>query len=189
MNIDEIVSTLEEFLSTEAEQLWLVDDEVLCDREWTSFQQIFDPIGTDLLATDVRTHAEEPGWEHWTSLKSCNDEDPLAHGVAALMPLLRLSRAAAEVILKGFQDGWTGHPEALIPTLVHRAGLSIEDIGGDGSFTPKERIGRWYDRRTWHWQGPVEHVPGMLHYPVPSSNDRWRYQESTMWVVRVRVVT
>ena len=167
MDGKEILEILTDFLASDLCDIWLVDPQVLLDQEWNTFQSDFISCDADLLATQVRTREEDPEWQRWDSL--CNRKEFTGFGmeVAALLPLLRLSRSAAEAILNGVEDGWTGHPEVLIPTLVNRAGLHIEDIGGAGSFTPPERIGRWYDKRTWHWQGPVEHGPGLLHFPVP----------------------
>ena len=167
MELSEFIATLTDFLASDVDQLWIVDERVHYDGRWESFQAFFDDCEADLLATEVRTREEEPGWCWWTSLKSGQEAVPAVHGVAALLPLIRINRNSAEAILRGIGEGWTGHPEALVPTLVSRAGLKIEDIGGNSSFTPQDRKGRWYDQRTWHWQGPVEHVPDLLHFPLP----------------------
>jgi hypothetical protein len=161
-----MIEQLEEFLESEVEYLWIVEETVYLDGEWEGFYGEFDQNDADLLATEVRTRAEDPDWNWWSSLKDGEEPANADTGVAALLPFVRLSRRAAEAILAGIGSGWSGHPEALFPTLVDRAGLKIEDIGGSGSFTPEERKERWYDRRTWHWQGPVEHIPGKLHFPL-----------------------
>ncbi len=161
-----MIEQLEEFLGSEVEYLWLVDEPVYLDGDWESFYSGFDDRDADLLATEIRTRAEDPDWNWWSSLKDGEEPAPADTGVAALLPLVRLSRPAAKAIMAGVRAGWSGHPEALYPTLVSRAGLKVEDIGGNGSFTPEDRKGRWYDGRTWHWQGPVEHVPGKLHFPM-----------------------
>jgi len=167
MDLTEFVLLLQEFLGSDTDYLWAIDEQVWPDTEWDTFQNALEKCDADLLATQVRNYTKEPGWQWWASLQAGDESDPYVHGVAALLPLMRVSRAAAKAILRGIDEGWTGHPEALIPTLIHRSGLKIEDIGGAGSFTPSERLGRWYDHRTWHWHGPVEHVPGKLHFPVP----------------------
>jgi hypothetical protein len=171
MDPSEIANILAEFISTDAEHLWLIDEKVFFEDGLDEFRSNFDLCPADLLATEVRTHSEDAHWHWWKSLRAPDGENPLTHGVAALLPLMRLSRAAVEVILRGIDEGWTGHPEAMLPTLVNRAGLVIEDVGGIGQFTPPDRIGRWYDERTWHWKGPVTFVEGMLHYPLTSPGD------------------
>jgi hypothetical protein len=166
MEIDDIQGILTEFLTTEANVLWIVDPRVHFDGDQEEFYRSFDDCDADLLATAIRTLEEEPAWHFWSSLRIGEDPPPPDSRVAALLSLIRISRQAAEAILAGIGTGWRGHPEALLPTLIKNAGLKIEDIGGWGSFTPAERIGRWYDKRTWHWKGPLEHVPGILHFPV-----------------------
>lgn len=156
-----------EFLGTGDDRTWIIDPRVWCDGGLDGFRADFENCDADFLASSVRGYHEEPHWTWWKSLEAPEGCDPLETAVAALLPLVRLSRAAAQAILHGIDEGWCGHPEALLPTLVRRAGLSIEDIGGSGSFTPPARKGRWYDHRTWHWRGPVQHVPGKLHFPVP----------------------
>jgi Protein of unknown function (DUF707) len=156
-----------EFLASDLDFVWIRDPQVSDGGNWEFFESSFDDCEADFLATQIRTYGEEPDWHAWTSLMTPENIVLVEENkIAALLPLLRLSRAAAEIILEGIEAGWKGHPETLFPTLVKQAGLSIEDIGGNGSFTPKERGGKWYDERTWHWHGPVIHVPGMLHFPV-----------------------
>ena len=171
MNLSEIRELLWEFLQTEEKFLWLLDPRILWEDQEVRFYAASETNSADFLATQVRKYAEDPGWPWWAHVYALNSSDLMSWGVAALLPLARFSRRAAEAVVAGIREGWSGHPEAVIPTLVNRAGLVIEDIGGTGSFTPPERLGLWYDERTWHWKGPVEHVPGKLHFPMLSRYD------------------
>ncbi len=170
MELPEITRRLENFIQNEDEYLWMADLRVWFADLKGAFLQSFKDCKADLLATNVRAYSDDPDWHRWSSLAIPGRMDLETSGVAALMPLIRLSQAAARRVLASIEDGANGHPEALIPTLVNQAGLIIEDIGGTGRFTPSERAGRWYDRRTWHWQGPVKHVPGLLHFPTPAQH-------------------
>jgi Core-2/I-Branching enzyme/Protein of unknown function (DUF3431) len=165
--IENTLSVLNEFLQDDSSFLWLTDDRITWGEIEEEFHDYFEDVDADLLATEIRSHASDKNWYWWSSIKIPVEGVKIADcGVAALLPLMRLSRAAAKAIIDGIQAGWTGHGEALIPTLVNHARLKIEDIGGTGKFTPEDRIGRWYDRRTWHWRGPVEFVPGKIHFPL-----------------------
>lgn len=168
METGEILQNIREFLGSDSDQLWLVDERVRWEGLEEEFQQSFEDNDADFLATELRTFPDDPGWPWWSTLQGPGDPFPRSHSVAALLPLLRMNRPAAQAILDGVSEGWSGHPEALIPSLVSRAGLRIEDFGGRGRFTPEDRIDRWYDERTWHWKGPVEHVPGKIHFPTIS---------------------
>ncbi|MBB5353726.1 hypothetical protein HNR46_003987 [Haloferula luteola] len=162
----ELGATLEAFLSTGDPFFWLIDEQVYFEGDWNEFFESFSRCDVDLLATVVRRRSEEPDWHWWRSLKAPDDHSA-ADGVAAMLPLARLSRAAAEAVMEGLKNGWSGHHEAVVPTLVAGAGLQIEDIGGEGSFTPEGRSGCWYNADSWNWREPVKHVPGMMHHPVP----------------------
>jgi hypothetical protein len=164
--LETLAALFEEFLLTESKHLWIVDEKVFFEAERGDILAKFSRCSADLLATEVRRREEEPDWHWWRSLVA-PEETETDSGVAAMLPFARFSQAAAQAVHEGLRAGWTGHPEAVVPTLVNRAGLTIEDIGGIGSFTPPERIARWYNPRTWSWQPPVEHVPGKLHFPVP----------------------
>jgi hypothetical protein len=166
-SLDVLASMFEEFLKSEASRLWIIDEEVLFDSTREDVLESLSLCDADFLATAIRDRSEDPSWHWWSTLAA-----PVGLGaddcVAAMLPLARFSRAAAQAVHEGLCAGWGGHPEAVVPTLVNWAGLAIEDIGGIGSFTPPERVARWYDPRTWNWQPPVAHVPGKLHFPVPS---------------------
>jgi hypothetical protein len=164
--LEAFASLLEEFLRTDSKHLWIVDEQVFYEGDQDALLARFSGCNADLLATVVRSRDEDPDWHWWRSLAT-PDEARADSGVAAMLPFARFSQAAAQAVDDGLRAGWTGHPEAVVPTLVSRAGLTIEDIGGIGSFTPSARIAKWYDPRTWNWQPPVEHVPGKLHFPVP----------------------
>ncbi|MFW5697957.1 MAG: hypothetical protein ACOCX1_05320, partial [Fimbriimonadaceae bacterium] len=41
-------------------------------------------------------------------------------------------------------EGWDGIYEVVWPTVLHNAGLTIEDFGGDGRFVRPENINRYY---------------------------------------------
>lgn len=168
MILTEVKEILKQFLQGEEEYLWLKDSRILWEGLEDQFYADFETNGADFLATQVRRYAEDPGWTWWAHVHALNASDLSSWGVAALLPLVRFSRKAAEAVVAGTREDWPGHPEAVIPTLVNRAGLVIEDIGGTGSFTPAERRRLWYDERTWHWRGPVEYVQGKIHFPLLS---------------------
>lgn len=157
-------------LSTGDEFFWVIDEAVFASEEtWKELYDEFARCDADLLATEVRVSFEDESWPWWNTL-SPPQGCIAARGdrlMAALVPVLRFSRRALHAVCNALSAGWMGHPEVLIPTLVRQAGMTVEDIGGARSFTPVERVDRWYDHRTWHWKGPVEHVRGKLHHPVP----------------------
>jgi hypothetical protein len=65
--------------------------------------------------------------------------------VRAFLGVSRLSRSACETLDRAFTvDGWAGHDEVAVPTILRTYGLSLEDIGGDGEFVRPGNENRFY---------------------------------------------
>jgi hypothetical protein len=163
---NQIISDLKEFLEGDEDICWHIDDLVFFEGDWLEFARDLDSSRADLLATSIRSREQDPGWLGWKEFLDPSGGTPEA-GTAAALPLLRYSRRAAEVVLEGFRAGWEGPPEAVIPSLIARAGLLIEDIGGDGTFCPPERRAKWYTQATWKpGKNDPAYESGKLHFPV-----------------------
>lgn len=167
MELRDLLDGLRSFLATTDEYLWIADPRVYMDGGPDAFHAALSESDADLLATEVRTRADDPHWHWWSTLSFRNQRANDPADVAVFLPLARFSRSAAEAVLHGWSMGWQGFAEALVPTLIARAGLKIEDIGSDGPFTPESRKGRWYNSHTWHWETCREHQAGKLHFPIP----------------------
>lgn len=170
MNLQELILFLERVLESDSDYLWFVDDRVDFQGGEETFLDDFEVCDADLIATFVRTRSEDPDWPWWDTLAGPDDGFTEAE-VAAMLPLVRLSGRAAKYCRNALREGWDGHPEVLLPTLVKRAGLMIEDVGDSGRFTPAERVDKWYEPRTWRREGPVEQIDGRIHFPVPEVDD------------------
>jgi len=164
--MNEFLSSLKQFLESDNELCWLVHPGVYLDDDWDDFYFEFDSCPADLLATRLRRFEDDQSWSHWKSIQKATGSVDESELLAASVPVVRISRAAASAVLEGVAEGWTGHVEVLVPTLVQRANLLIEDIGGGGPFCPPDRKARWYDARTIRERSMPEFVPRKLHYPV-----------------------
>jgi len=100
------------------------------------------------------------------------------------MPFSRLAQAMFAACDARYRSGWNGHCEVIWPTIASLASLRLEDIGGNGSFTPDERRGRYYNNTPSEWSqfpgtfvyrpcfadrnlfGPQCHFTGTLWHPV-----------------------
>ena len=164
---DELAGMLQDFLQDGAAFFWMIGSEVYYEGDWEAFAREFEESEVDFLATHVRDRFDDPKWCWWTSLGLPDGVIEKPELLRAFLPLCRFSRAAAEAVLLGFGDGWRGHLELLVPTLIEHAGLEIEEIGGKGVFAPVERWNKWYDERTWSSREPVAYITGKMHFPVP----------------------
>lgn len=167
----------------EYELLWMTEDDVHFTGDWGGLVGHFTDCGADLVACHVRRFADEPEWFWWPTLhcpESCRDR---GSWLRSFNPIFRLSRRAVRCVLDAQQTSWEGHMEALIPTLLHHAGLRIVDMGGDGEFVRPGDTNRFYtdvNHPTGGLRGlgtmryrPIfrtaGRLPGMLYHPIKAA--------------------
>lgn len=124
--------------------VWGLEYDVDFAGAWSDF---FSPLigrPADLLGTTFYPRTQCPDWMWWSSLET-PAEVSLADHVRSFIPIVRLSRRMIDCYAKAVESGgWRGHHEALYPTIARHHGLTIEDLGGDGPFTPQSLRGRNY---------------------------------------------
>ena len=90
----------------------------------------------DLAACHFYSYSEQPSWMWWKTIKY--HDDPLI-GVRqpmyrALLPIYRISNTALKILDSQYLDGFRGHCEGLIPTLLKLNNLLILDFKDFTSF-------------------------------------------------------
>ena len=157
----------------EYDYYWMVEDDVRFSGEWKVFFDNFATNRADFLASIIETKKENPNWFWWSYLKTENEnvsEDKL---LKSFNPIYRLSHQALACIDEHLRNGWMGHHEILIPTLLNYRGFQIEDFGGNGSFTKEENRNKFYDKTS---MGLYPLIPDgrkkMLFHPVKEEKVR-----------------
>jgi len=163
---------------------WIIEYDVRFSGAWPRLFTDLSSSDADLLCTAMQTWAENPNWAQWSTLVTGSEDLPLERRVKGFMPFCRVSRALFEACDARYRRGWSGHPEVTWPTIASLAGLRLEDIGGNGCFTPAERRGRYYQNTASEWSlfpgtfvyrpsfadrnlfGPQCHFNGTLWHPV-----------------------
>lgn len=156
--------------------IWYIEYDVAFSGDWQDFFNAFESSDADLLATTLRTKTEIPNWPLWRSLQTpaqltLSDDQCLR----LFLVVARLSRRLKEKLVPVYQQGWTGHFEALLGTVTLQNDLKVEDIGGDSRFTRPENLNRFY------WNTPLNNslCPGSLVFrpsqsaPGPESDKLW----------------
>jgi hypothetical protein len=126
------------------DRYWLIEDDVRCSESWTPVFEELNASNADLLMTAVQNFSEVPTWHWWTHMKTGKDVLPVARRVKGFLPFCRMSAACLQAIDEKYRQGWCGHYEVTWSNIALASGLTIEDIGGEGSYTPAERRGRYY---------------------------------------------
>jgi hypothetical protein len=122
---------------------WLIEYDVRFSGDWGRFFREFLDDPADFITCHIRHYSEEPDWPSW-ALDHPQKEIPLASRLRSFNPIYRISHAALLFLDGALQDGWCGHQETLIPTLLHHQGLRLADLGGNGPFSPAWRRHRLY---------------------------------------------
>ncbi len=167
---------------------WTIEFDVRYTGNWGDLFAELEESTADLLATNMQARHENVFWHHWPFLCTGRRALPEAHYVKAFLPVMRVSHRAFEVIDLAYRRGWHGHYEALWPTAVTDAGMSVEDIGGLSRFAPAGRRGRHYTStmgddglspgtfcyRPVKAEAEVVEEPAMLWHPVkPQALAKW----------------
>lgn len=126
---------------------WLVEDDVRFTGSWQYLFDTFANDSSDFISSYLQYQEEERDWYWWDSLES-PDYIGQIRKIKSLNSVCRLSKKALHIIDKSLSNGWKGHHEVLIPTLIYNQGLTLEDFGGEGLFVHIENKGRFYDNST-----------------------------------------
>ncbi len=161
------------------DRYWSVEYDVRFTGKWGAFFGHFEDNDADLLASNVRTAVEDPQWHFWHTLVRPETASALPDKdrICSFMPVFRASRRMVEAIDRAYRSGWTGHSEAIWPTVARHAGLRIEDVGGDGDFVSPVNRGRFYESSPMTWNmapgtmvyRPIKHLclrRNMLWHPI-----------------------
>ncbi|MEP6809217.1 MAG: hypothetical protein ABI992_03170 [Chthoniobacterales bacterium] len=169
------------------EHYWIIENDVRYCGEWGTLFEELRTSEADLLCTTVQRRAENPGWAHWHTLGTGEVQVPPERQLKGFIPFGRVSRRLFAACDARYRAGWCGHSEVLWPTIALEAGMRVEDIGGDGNFTPPAWRGRHYYNAAQDWSlfpgtfvyrpcfteqeicGPSGRFPGWLWHPVKAS--------------------
>lgn len=165
---------------------WVVEYDVRFSGCWDTLFGHFGHNAADLLGTTLYRYDVDPTWENWASVVTPDGRGARRDWVRGFFPICRLSSAAIAALDQAYRQGWGGHFEATVPTILKLAGLALEDIGGTGEFVAPGNRNRFYDNTRTDPNlapgsfiyRPVRTEPGLrpdrLWHPVrPLSTESW----------------
>jgi hypothetical protein len=178
------------------ERYWFLEYDIRFSGEWSEFFSCFQGSDADLLSTSIRRASTHPDWMHWPTLRVPPEVGALsdAERLCNFMPIVRISRRGLQAIDAGYRAGWGGHCEVTWPTILHHAGLNIEDYGGDGEFVRSDNRNRFYTNTLTDRDlspgsvvfRPARIFPGFrrnrLWHPVKPLQHKLREDARHMWV-------
>jgi hypothetical protein len=131
------------------EYYWVVEYDMRFSGNWATLFRYFSNSKADLLTTSLQEEDQVPHWARWESLHLPVGYDT-GKRVKAFLPIYRISNQALQRLDLVYRAGAAGHYEALLPSVLSQAGMSLEDLGGDGPFTRAENINRFYQNTPTH---------------------------------------
>lgn len=147
---------------------WVIEYDVRFSGEWQLFFDRFQTVKNDFLTSHIRTYTEEPYWDWW-NLSHPQKSIPLYRRIRSFNPIYRISKEALLFLHGAFKDGWCGHHEVAIPTLLHHNGFTIQEISGTGKFTIPGMENKFYSSsKPDSWgklsNGNLKYRPSFLLY-------------------------
>lgn len=161
----------------EYDRYWFLEYDLRFSGSWATFFSHFEGSDADLLAAAIRRGTTQPDWYYFPSLQVPEgvERPGLAELFACFTPLSRISNRGLREIDQAYRAGWAGHCEETWPTILNRAGLTIEDFGGAGEFVRPENRNRFYTNNPLH----VDLAPGSLVFrPVRFCAG---FRRNTLW--------
>jgi len=140
---------------------WYIEYDVRYSGKWSQFFKYFNNNDSDLITSYLRYYKEEPRWPHWY-LNHPELTIPESERIRSFNPVMRISNKALTYLHESFLDGWIGHLEVLIPTLLHKNGFELEDFGGSGKFCQNRNINKIYIGSENNEFGNLDH--GTMRY-------------------------
>ena len=123
---------------------WRVEYDVRFTGDWGFFFDACATSDADLLGTTLLRHENSPPWFWWSSLGSPDGILDRTQEIRGFFPVARLSHRACVLLDQQYREGWCGHAECVMPTVLAHHGMSVEDIGGTGEFVPAGHDNRFY---------------------------------------------
>ena len=151
---------------------WLIEDDVVFSGSWKTFFDNYIKIDADFLTADVRGYEEDKDWMWWDSIR-VPEQFNQSNLLASFNPICRISNKAFEVVNQRLKEGWRGHTEVIIPTILKESGLTIKDMkevgfGGSNCTQPV------YNRMTHNCVPLIvqDIKPNMIYHPVKKKQSK-----------------
>ncbi len=137
-------------LALKGEHVWVMEYDVDYSGCWADFFAPLAETPADVLTSTLVHVSECEDWAHWPTAAFPAWVD-VRHVHRAFHPLMRLSsRFARAYTMMMLDPDWGGHSEFTIPTAAAAAGAVLEDLGGEGTFTPPARWRASYENTPSH---------------------------------------
>jgi hypothetical protein len=148
---------------------WLVEYDVRFSGDWKFFFESFQQVEADFLTCRIRSYFDEPKWYWWRCIGHPEKFISLEKRLSSFNPIYRISKSALIHLHQSHRDGWYGHYEVLIPTLLYNSGFKLAGIGGNGKFVQSSERNKFYTGKTFRWRPVMKKIGteiNKLYHPI-----------------------
>jgi hypothetical protein len=171
-------------------RIWCVEYDVFFYGDWGRLFQHFNNSDVDFISSHIEPYsAEADEWGHWT-IWHHDEYFPKVKRWRSFNPVYRLSRRACLILDRYLQEGWAGHHEVLIASILSANGYSMADLrdhnfcGLTAATVKTEELSKSSRDLTASWPGERE---SLRYRPVVEVVDRsgmiqnWLYHPVKYW--------
>jgi hypothetical protein len=149
---------------------WCIEDDVEFNGEWSDlFESITPWMKYDFITSHIRRYKDVPDWSWWDSYRVPGEDFDSDKLINSFNPIYRISNHALKYIDTCLKNGYRGHHEVLLPTLLMRGGFSIADFSTKENYVTPHLS--FCTPRTMRWLPVYLFVGNMrnkLYHPVKS---------------------
>lgn len=117
---------------------WCIEDDVAFNGKWDDFfKNIPAELDYDFISSHIRQYTDMPDWFWWDSYREPGKDFNPGILLNSFNPIYRISNRALEFIDNRLKNGYRGHHEVLLPTLLKQEGYKIADLSSEtNNITP-----------------------------------------------------
>jgi len=151
---------------------WYIEDDVYYNAPWEHFFNFFtdNNISSDFITCNIKDYESEPDWQGWDTLSHPEYVVRNQSKIRSFNPIFRISNRALNFFHQALSNGWSGHDEVLLPTLLKENGFLINDFGGEGQYVLPGCINRFYRSDTTNLFGSL--VEGTVRFKSPIGKEK-----------------
>lgn len=148
---------------------WIIEDDVRFNGDWCLLFDNFRNISSDFISSSLFDLHDKEEWVWTDSLYNPNVYIPIEKRIRSFNPIYRISNKAIKYIYESILNGWSGHHEVLIPTLLHNNNFTINDFATDVKYAIKNNTQNFYLGETMRYRpifSEIGTIKNKLYHPV-----------------------
>ncbi len=153
-------------------QYWLIEDDVRFNGDWFDFFSSFVNDQSDFISSHIKPFSENKQWDWWNSLRHSKINIPHESRIRSFNPVCRCSNKALHLLHNELRNGWIGHHEVLLPTLLKQKGLKLLDISGEGDYKNTDVNIKFCSDETMRFRPAFKQIgdeQNVLYHPIKES--------------------